>query len=53
MTAIIFGYEDFACYIPLKRANAMPLIIVEYHSVSFSTIGPFNDQDSVVLSTVI
>ena len=25
-----------------KRANGIPLITIEYHSVSFSTIGPFN-----------
>ena len=25
-----------------KRANGIPLITFEYHSVSFSTIGPFN-----------
>ena len=32
------------CNIPLqKRANGIPLITIEYHSVSFSTIGPFND----------
>ena len=29
--------------IPLeKRANGKPLITIEYHSVSFSTIGAFN-----------
>ena len=26
-----------------KRANGIPLITIEYHSVSFSTTGPFND----------
>ena len=26
-----------------KRANGIPLITIEYHSASFSTIGPFND----------
>ena len=25
-----------------KRANGIPLNTIEYHSVSFSTIGPFN-----------
>ena len=28
---------------PPKRDNGIPLIATEYHSVSFSTIGPFND----------
>ena len=26
-----------------KRANDIPLNTIEYHSVSFGTIGPFND----------
>jgi hypothetical protein len=31
-------------YYPLqKRANGIPLNTIEYHSVSFNTIGPFND----------
>ena len=30
--------------VPLqKRAKGIPLITIEYHSVLFSTIGPFND----------
>ena len=36
-----------------KSANDIPLITIEYHSVSFSTIGTFNDISVVVLSTVI
>ena len=27
---------------PYKKANGIPLITIEYHSVSFSTIGPFS-----------
>ena len=27
---------------PYKKANGIPLVAVEYHSVSFSTIGSFN-----------
>ena len=29
--------------VPYKKANGIPLITIEYHSVSFSTIGPCND----------
>ena len=28
---------------PLQKAYDVPLITIEYHSISFSTIGPFND----------
>ena len=39
--------------IPLhKRDNGIPLIVVEYHSVSFSTIGPFNDISARLSGTV-
>ena len=39
--------------IPLqKRANDIPLITSEYHSVSFSTIGPFNDISAGLSGTL-
>ena len=31
-----------------KRANGIPLITIEYHSVSFSNIGPFNDISAAI-----
>ena len=38
--------------IPYKKANGMPLITIEYHSVSFSTIGPFNDISAGLSGTL-
>ena len=40
--------------IPLQkiRANGIPLITIEYHLVSFSTIGPFNDISAGLSGTL-
>ena len=35
-----------------KRANGIPLITVEYHSVPFITIGPFNDTPAGLSGTL-
>ena len=35
-----------------KRTNGIQLITIEYHSVSFSTIGPFNDISVGLSGTV-
>ena len=35
-----------------KRANGIPLITIEYHSVSFSTIGAFNDISAGLSGTL-
>ena len=41
MYDVVMCNYSFEC--PLQKVCGMPLTIFEYHSVSFSTIGPFND----------
>ena len=50
--ALVFYIVSFYHIALTKRATGIPLITVEYHSVSFSTIGLFNDISAGLSGTL-